>query len=81
MRNTTSINEKRDNFIFNRLQPKSYINKVIKLRTESDECTVIANEIVEGKDKIIEFLKRIEARKARTYHNESGIDNSEETTV
>ena len=81
MRNISSINQKRDNFIFNRLQTKSYINKVIKLRKESDECTVIAEELVDDKDKIIAFLKRIEDRKARTYHNESGIDNNNVTKV
>jgi len=81
MRNTSSIDQKRDNFIFNRLQTKSYINKVIKLRTESDECTVIAEKLFDGNDKIIAFLKRIEDRKARIYHNESGIDNKEKTIV
>jgi hypothetical protein len=81
MRNTSSINQKRDNFIFNRLQTKSYINKVSKLRAESIENTVNASKIVQSKDKIMEFLKRIEDRKARTYHNDIGTDNKEETTL
>jgi hypothetical protein len=78
MGTTSSSNQKRDNLILSRLQTKSYLNKVIKHRTESD--TVIAKEITQSNDKIMDLLKRIEDRKARTYHNDIGIDNKEETT-
>jgi hypothetical protein len=75
---TTAIDQKRKNFIFKRLQTQSYINKIIKLRAKSSENKVNTNELVQNKDKIIDFIKRIEDRKSRTYHNESGIKGKEE---